>query len=43
LPAAALTDQLLAACQGLGWGAEDFAVLVRLVQQLRDGQSTETR
>jgi hypothetical protein len=30
LPAAALVNQLLAACDGLGWGDLDFATLVLL-------------
>jgi 3-hydroxyisobutyrate dehydrogenase-like beta-hydroxyacid dehydrogenase len=42
LPVAGVTDQLLAACQGLGWGAEDFAVLVRLVETLRGGRPGQT-
>lgn len=42
LPVAGLTDQLLAACQGLGWGEQDFAVLVRVLGLLRDRELTET-
>jgi 3-hydroxyisobutyrate dehydrogenase-like beta-hydroxyacid dehydrogenase len=37
LPVSGLVDQLLAACQGLGWAGSDFAALYPLIRKLGGG------